>query len=126
MLLQLFSFSALYVLLVIAGQIFFKRAAGGLDTSSFKQFSATLLLNANLYIATAFYVAAMVLWVWLLKHAPLSRLFPVMSAILLIAIPLASQHFLEEVLSFKYWAGVVLIMCGIGFIAWEMMLVEGA
>lgn len=125
MLIKIIGMSAVYVVLVIFGQLYYKRAASQLETETARSFCSSLLINSNLYIATAFYVAAMVLWVWLLKYTPLSKIFPIMSAFLLIAIPLASQHFLEEVLSLRYWGGVVLIMGGIALIATEMAMVEG-
>ena len=123
--LQLIGLSIVYVGLVIAGQVFYKKAASVIDTTSIRAFLGTLFSNGHLYVGTILYVAALIVWIWMLKQVALSRIFPIMSAILLITIPLASQHFLEEVLSLRYWGGVLLIMGGIALIASEMTMFEG-
>jgi len=43
-----------------------------------------------------------------------------MTAILLILIPLVSQHFLEETMGVRYWMGVLLMFGGIALIAADM------
>lgn len=115
--------SGIYLVLVLVGQVFFKKAAASLDPSSISSFLKSMLLNFNMVIAVIAYFAAMFTWVWLLKHVDLSRIFPIMAALLLLTVPLVSSYFLEETLSLRYWLGVICMLAGIALIATEIKTV---
>lgn len=85
-----------------------------------QSFVASTLSNWQLWVAVITYLFAMIAWVWLLKHIDLSRIFPIMSALLLLTIPLISAYFLQESLSLRYWLGIVCMVIGIMLIATEI------
>ncbi|GEM_PF-6670385 len=121
--LQLVSISGAYLVLVLIGQVYFKKSASTLSTESASSFGQSLFLNWQLWVAGIAYFAAMLTWVWLLKHIDLSRIFPIMSALLLLTIPLVSAYFLQESLSLRYWLGVLCMLAGIALIATEIKAV---
>jgi len=101
------------VCVISTGQILFKLAAGHLD------FSRPLGDPRGLAIlgaALALYGAATLVWVSVLRHAPLSRVYPIM-ALSFILTPLGGMMFLKEPISGGYWAGVALIVLGLVVIA---------
>ena len=114
--------AALYLILVLVGQLYFKRAATAMQTDSLQSSVTSLFLNWQMWLAMIVYFAAMLSWVWLLKQIDLSRIFPIMSALLLLTVPLVSAHFLQESLSLRYWLGVTCMLCGILLIATEIKL----
>ena len=118
--LQLASIGGAYLVLVLVGQIYFKKSAESLITDSATGFAQSLFLNWQLWVAGVTYFTAMLTWVWLLKHVDLSRIFPIMSALLLLTIPLVSAYFLQESLSMRYWLGVIFMLIGILLIATEI------
>ena len=120
MLFKTLSIGALYLVLVLIGQFYFKKAAGSLNTDSTMSFLQTLFGNWQIWLAVATYFTAMMSWVWLLKYIDLSRVFPIMSAVLLLVIPLMSSHLLSETLSIRYWLGVSCMLIGIALIATEI------
>lgn len=117
---SVFSVGALYLILVLVGQLYFKKSAQSVVGDSFSSIVKSALLNYQLWIALITYTIAMVSWIWLLRHIDLSRIFPIMSALLLLTVPLMSAYFLQETLTLRYWGGVLLIMVGIALIASEI------
>ena len=63
---------------------------------------------AILAVALAIYGVATLLWVAVLRNAPLSRIYPIM-ALSFVLTPLGGMVFLKEPISAPYWAGVMLI-----------------
>jgi drug/metabolite transporter (DMT)-like permease len=100
------------VLVIASGQVLFKVASGLIDPRD-------PLANPKglgvLFFALAIYGAATLLWIAILRQAPLSRIYPFM-ALSFVVVPLASFFFLKEQISLSYWGGVALIVAGIVFI----------
>jgi undecaprenyl phosphate-alpha-L-ara4N flippase subunit ArnE len=97
------------VCVISAGQLLFKLAAGHLDL---RQPLADPRGLAILAVALALYGGATLVWVMILKHAPLSRIYPLM-ALSFALTPLGAMVFLKEPISGGYWAGVGLILAGL-------------
>jgi drug/metabolite transporter (DMT)-like permease len=105
----------LCVLMVSAGQVLFKVL--GLRLHS----TASLLEPRTLGIAAlAFfiYIAASLLWVWLLRTVPLSRAYP-FTAGTLVLVPLLSVWLLRETVSLTYIGGAGLVIAGVALIAMD-------
>ncbi|CAN7559141.1 hypothetical protein LJR225_004103 [Phenylobacterium sp. LjRoot225] len=94
---------------ISAGQLLFKLASGHLD---FRRPLADLQGLAILGAALALYGAATLVWVMILKHAPLSRIYPLM-ALSFVLTPLGGMVLLKEPISSVYWVGVGLILAGL-------------
>jgi drug/metabolite transporter (DMT)-like permease len=101
------------VVIIAIGQLLFKLASISLN---FRRPWADIPSLGILVLAFALYGASSLLWVAALKHAPLSRLYPLM-ALSFVLVPLASQLVLREPLSPAYWAGSVLILVGLAVIS---------
>lgn len=116
----IFVLSFTYLVFVLAGQLFYKKAAASVSTETLGKFLSSLAFNPQLWLATVLYVGAMVIWVLILKYLPLNRIFPIMTAMLMLSLPLLTYYFLNEPLSLRYWLGVMLILLGIALIATEL------
>jgi drug/metabolite transporter (DMT)-like permease len=97
------------VAIISAGQLLFKLAAGHFDLR--RPFADPQGL-ALLAVALAVYGFATLLWVAILRQAPLSRIYPLM-ALSFVLTPLGAMLVLKEPISGGYWAGVALIMAGL-------------
>ena len=97
------------VCVISAGQLLFKLASGHLD---FRHPLADPQGLAILAVALALYGGATLVWVMILKHAPLSRIYPLM-ALSFALTPLGAMVVLKEPISGSYWAGVGLILAGL-------------
>ena len=100
------------VCVIATGQLLFKLASGHLD---FRHPLADPQGLALLGLALAIYGAATLVWVMVLKHSPLSRVYPLM-ALSFVLTPLGGMVFLKEPISSGYWAGVGLILAGLAVI----------
>ncbi len=103
----------LSVAAIAAGQVLFKLAAragsgGGLLD----------LLNPWLFAALVIYAFATVLWVWVLKSAPLNIAYPFMGFAFII-VPVLAAVFLGEALDWRVLAGGVLITAGVAVASWR-------
>ena len=63
-------------------------------------------------VALALYGGATLVWVAVLRHAPLNRIYPIM-ALSFVFTPLGGMVVLKEPISTHYWAGVALILAGL-------------
>ncbi len=101
------------VVLISTGQILFKfaaqswRAAGTLADARTAGF---------VLAALALYGGATILWIWLLQHAPLGRLYPYM-ALSFVFVAAAGALLFGEPIAARYWAGLGLIVTGVLVIA---------
>jgi drug/metabolite transporter (DMT)-like permease len=99
------------VVMIAAGQLLFKLA-----TNAMKAPGLAGLLNgralAFLFVALVVYGAATLAWVWVLRQAPLNRVYPFM-ALAFVLVPLGSRLVLGEPLAPQYWAGVALLVVGL-------------
>lgn len=94
---------------ISSGQILFKIASGLIDPRNPLAEPKGLML---LFAALVIYAGATLLWIAMLRLAPLSRVYPVM-AFSFVLVPLASLVLLKEQVSWSYWGGVVLIVAGV-------------
>jgi len=97
------------VMAMSAGQILFKIASGLIDPRNPLAQPKGLLV---LFVALAIYAGATLLWIAMLRLAPLSRIYPI-AAFSFVLVPLASLVFLKEQVSWSYWGGVALIVAGV-------------
>jgi drug/metabolite transporter (DMT)-like permease len=97
------------VCVISTGQLLFKLASGHLD---FRRPLADPQGLVILGVALALYGAATLVWVAVLRHAPLSRIYPIM-ALSFVLTPLGGALILKEPISPSYWAGVGLILAGL-------------
>lgn len=97
------------VCVISTGQLLFKLASGHLD---FRRPLADPRGLAILAVALAIYGLATLVWVAVLRHAPLSRIYPIM-ALSFVLTPLGGMVFLKEPISGAYWVGVALILAGL-------------
>lgn len=97
------------VCIISTGQLLFKLASGHLD---FRRPLADPRGPAILAVALAIYGFATLLWVAVLRHAPLSRIYPIM-ALSFVLTPIGGMVFLKEPIAPTYWVGVGLILIGL-------------
>jgi drug/metabolite transporter (DMT)-like permease len=97
------------VFVISTGQLLFKLASGHID---FRRPLADPQGLMILGVALALYGGATLVWVSVLRHAPLSRIYPIM-ALSFVLTPLGGMVFLKEPISASYWAGVGLILAGL-------------
>ena len=97
------------VAVISVGQLLFKLASGLID---FRRPLAEPQGLMVLGVALTLYAGATVLWVMTLRHAPLSRIYPLM-ALSFVLTPLGATLILKEPVSGGYWAGIGLIMAGL-------------
>ena len=97
-----------FTLMLSTGQMLFKIAA---DSGSGKPLPYAFM-NVWLVAAVALYGFATLLWVYILRVTPLSVAYP-FTALSFIIVPIAASAFFGEVLSWRYAAGMALIISGI-------------
>lgn len=98
-----------FTVTLAVGQLLFKLVAVRADWG--RPFE-TLALDPVLWAALVFYGGATVLWVWILKQVPLTVAYPFV-AVGFILVPLGAWAFFGEPVSWRYAAGVVLIVGGV-------------
>jgi drug/metabolite transporter (DMT)-like permease len=97
------------VCVISTGQLLFKLASAHID---FRRPLAEPRGLAILAVALALYGAATLVWVAVLRNAPLSRIYPIM-ALSFVLTPLGGMIVLKEPIGHGYWAGVGLILAGL-------------
>ncbi len=76
----------------------------------------TGLASLMVWLGIAFLILSFVTWLYVLKHLPLSRVFPI-SQVVHIMVPLASWLVLGEFISVLRWAGIALVLLGLALVA---------
>jgi drug/metabolite transporter (DMT)-like permease len=116
------SFTQISILIAYAagmagGQLLFKMAAlsGPADGPLIERLSA-MMLNGFFAAAVLLYAALAVLWVWVLSFTPLSRAY-VFVALAFAVTPLLGAVVFAEPISVRLVIGIVLIFCGLLFVA---------
>ena len=97
--------------LIAVGQVLFKiasRSVGEPDAAGL----TGLASNPYLLAALALYGSGTILWLFILKRVPLSAAYPFM-ALSFCLVPLLGYWFLGETLSWRYGAGLALIVAGL-------------
>ena len=100
-----------FPVLISVGQVLFKIASRGVGEAD----AASLLrlaFNPYLLAALALYGAGTVLWLFVLKKVPLNAAYPFM-ALSFCLVPLMGYVVLGEALSWRYGAGICLIVAGL-------------
>jgi drug/metabolite transporter (DMT)-like permease len=106
-----------YAVAMAGGQLLFKTAAlRGAGAGPLGERMAGFLLNGYFFVALVLYAALAVTWVWILSFTPLSRAYPFVALAFALTPALASLVFAEPV-SMRLLIGIVLVSCGIFFIA---------
>ena len=106
-----------YAAAMTGGQLLFKTAAlRGAGDGPLGERMAGFLLNGYFFVAIILYAALTVLWVWILSFTPLSRAYPFV-ALAFALTPAFGGLFFAEPLSMRLVIGIVLILCGLFFIA---------
>ena len=99
----------IFTVTLAVGQLLFKLVAGRADWS---RPGETLALDPALWLALIFYGGATVLWVWILKQVPLTLAYPFV-AVGFILVPFGAWAFFGEPITWRYTAGVGLIVAGV-------------
>lgn len=98
--------------LLAGGQVFLKFALAKMKPFGWTwQFWGSLLLNWQFAACGIFFLAASLLWMFMLKHYPLSVAYPLGSLSYIFGI-IAAIIFFHEDVSLTRWIGVGLIMAG--------------
>lgn len=97
---------------VSAGQVLFKFAAISLPKSG--QTISVLDFISNVYLTTALliYVAATILWIWILRTIPLNLAYPFM-ALTFLLVPILASIFVGEAIKSNIAVGGMFIIVGI-------------
>ena len=99
----------LCVLGISLGQILFKKAAASIaDATQWQQW----VFNGWLVTALALYGITTLVWIWVLRHAPLHIAYPFMALAFLI-VPCLGWLFLGEPIHVQTLVGGALILAGI-------------
>ncbi|MFZ5561649.1 MAG: EamA family transporter [Pseudomonadota bacterium] len=100
---------------IATGQLLFKACANAMTAAGGALTPRALVL---LVIALGLYGTLTLAWVWLLKHAELGKIYPIM-ALSFVLIPLASHFLFGEEFTPRYFAGIGLIMLGIAVVYFQ-------
>ncbi|WP_028601890.1 EamA family transporter [Ottowia thiooxydans] len=103
------SITVLCVLGISLGQLLFKKAAQSIvDASNWQQW----VFNGWLITALALYGVTTLVWIWVLRHAPLHIAYPFMGLAFLI-VPVLGWMMLDEAITWQTLAGGALILAGV-------------
>lgn len=94
---------------IALGQVLFKKAAHALPTNAVL---ADWAFNGWLIAALALYGVMTLMWIWILRHAPLHIAYPFMGLAFLI-VPVLAWALLGEPLTWQTLAGGALILAGV-------------
>ncbi len=101
--------TAVCVLGICFGQILFRKGAVELDAT---RVLLSTLSSPSLWLALVVYAAATVLWVYVLRYAPLNRVYPVF-ALAFILVPALESVLLGEPWRVQSLIGGVIIVVGV-------------
>jgi drug/metabolite transporter (DMT)-like permease len=108
---------AAYAAAMAGGQMLFKVAAmRGAGTTSWGERIPAILCNLYFVAALILYAALTVLWVWILTGVPISRAYPFV-ALAFALTPVLGIVLFGEPASLRLAIGIVLVLCGLYFIA---------
>lgn len=114
---QLLGLSVIQSILLSTGQLTLKLALARMPVFSWSSsFWLDLLTNWWFLLCGILFGGASILWMYILKHFPLSMACPMASLAYVFALIFAVV-FLHEAVSWNRWFGVALIMLGCVFVA---------
>ena len=99
------------VFCISLGQILFKLVASGDDQLIDKLFTARFIL------AMVVYFGATLLWLWVLRHLPLTTAYPII-ALAFVIVPVMSIYALDESIGIKEIIGGITIIVGVVTMSW--------
>ncbi len=103
--------------LLAGGQVFLKFALQKMHPFGWtRDFWLSLLLNWQFACCGVFFGASSVLWMYIIKHYPLSVAYPMISLTYVFGM-LSAMFFFHETVSVYKWAGIGLIILGCCLIA---------
>jgi drug/metabolite transporter (DMT)-like permease len=94
---------------IAGGQILFRLAAERIDG---QRLMASLLVNHWLWVALVVYGLATMLWIHVLRTAPLNRAYPLF-ALAFVVVPIVEHFVWQQPLRWQSWAGGGLITLGV-------------
>jgi undecaprenyl phosphate-alpha-L-ara4N flippase subunit ArnE len=105
-----------FTLIVVLGQLTFKRVAQGLgQMSGMSSMLRHLAFDPWFIAALALYGGATVLWVMVLRETPLSKAY-IFVALAFALVPIGAAVFFHEALGPRYYLGLVLVIAGVAVI----------
>lgn len=104
------------VFMIGCGQILFKLAAREVAFDGFNLRSLASWFSPAMLVALAIYAAATLLWVWVLRTASLSVVYP-LYALAFVLVPLLGWMLFGEPMTARHWAGAALIVGGVWLMA---------
>ncbi len=110
---------AAFTIVAAFGAVFFKRGSAkfALSLNPLK-FAVSSLRNTNLMVGIFLYAAPTPVYLWALKHADLSLIYPV-NSLTYIWVSLLSVKFLGEKMNRHKWLGVACIILGVSLLAYS-------
>jgi drug/metabolite transporter (DMT)-like permease len=100
------------VLLLAIGQILFKSAAGQWRIDGWTWTTLRSFLSPTMLVGLCIYAVATVVWVYVLRSAPLSLAYPLFSLAFIVT-PLLAHFALGEPLGIRTLIGGTLIIAGV-------------
>ena len=104
------------VLLIASGQIFFKLAARDAAFVGFNWRTVALWLTPAMLAALLVSTIATGMWVWVLRSANLSVVYP-LYALTFVLVPLFDWALFGDGLALRQWAGAFTIVAGVWLMA---------
>ena len=110
---------AAFTFVAAFGAVFFKRGSAkfALSLNPLK-FAVSSLRNTNLLIGIFLYAAPTPVYLWALKNADLSLIYPI-NSLTYIWVSLLSVKFLGEKMNRHKWLGVACIILGVSLLAYS-------
>jgi drug/metabolite transporter (DMT)-like permease len=108
--------AATTAVMMAIGQTLFKLGAPHWTGSGIPALALSFLKNPYLVTAVFLYAVTILLWIYVLKHLPLSLAYPV-TALSYVIVPIISAFVLKEDVGPTTIAGTVLILAGISLIS---------
>lgn len=94
---------------IAAGQILFRLAAERIDG---QRLVMSLFTNIWLWVALTVYGLATLLWIHVLRTAPLNRVYPLF-ALAFVVVPIIEHWVWQQPLRWQSWAGGLIIALGV-------------
>lgn len=115
--LKLVLLSILQSALLCGGQVMLKLAVLSMDKTQSKWdfFVHSLFLNWQLACCGVLFTGAGLLWMYILRHFPLSNAYP-LTALSFVFGMLAAMWVFHESINYWQWAGIALILVGCYFL----------
>ncbi len=110
-------YACIQSLLLVSGQVFLKVALSRMLPFDWtKEFWCSVFLNVPFAACGVLFASCSVLWMYIIKHYPLSVAYPMISLSYVFGM-LAAIVFFHESVSVQKWAGVLFIVLGCCLIA---------